>query len=191
MAYTGTGTSTNVLEAQAAGTLPTFGPNTGVGNWVLIQSQSTGGAASVTFTSGITNTYNVYILVISNMLASAGTPTGQITLSTDGGGTYLNSGYSGGTTFNFINGAATWSNSNSTSIFTLGGVQNATHTLNATIWFYNMTNGNEVAMQGTGFSNGSFSLYGGSQSTGTINAIKINLSAGNISGTFSLYGLLE
>ena len=62
---------------------------------VFLQSQTVAGAASVQFTTGITNTYNNYLLLCENVNvpAASGTDYMGMRLSTNGGSSYIDTGY--------------------------------------------------------------------------------------------------
>jgi hypothetical protein len=66
------------------------------GALVLIETQTVSLATALTFTRGITSTYNNYLLYVTNLTFPEGN--GQsllMQISTDGGNTYINSGYQG------------------------------------------------------------------------------------------------
>ena len=167
------------------------------GSWVLIQSQNASSSAALTFTSGITSTYNNFILVISNMVMST-TAFIYVQLSSDGGSTYKSSSYLSGDNFFNYNSASN-SNNNGTGGFIVGNASDNTYFNSSTNWLNNVTSGtNQVNFFGDGTSCNSSSArrhymlgtYTGSALT--VNAIQVIGSSGTItSGTATLYGLLE
>jgi hypothetical protein len=70
------------------------GPTSGA--LVLIETQIASGLASLQFTTGITTAYNSYLLIVDQFQFSSAisSPYLYVQLSTDGGATYINSGYS-------------------------------------------------------------------------------------------------
>jgi hypothetical protein len=92
--YVSINTSTGALGSDA-------GP--GPGALVLIQTKTAiSGVASVQFTSGITTTYNDYLLVIRSLtIPSSVLPLDKtviVQISTNGGSSYITSGYAAGST---------------------------------------------------------------------------------------------
>lgn len=186
------GSSGNVLTSAGAGALPLFQAAASVGNLVLLSSQTASAVASVQFTSQFTGTYNTYILFWSSVSATSGTPILQLTLSTDNGSSYLNSGYLGSTAFVQTSSSASWSiNTAQTSYLDFGTIGTTTNSAFMSV-LTNFTNGATPQIYGIGGSGG-YSYVGNSQqSTVNINALKIAVSSSTMSaGTFTLYGLLE
>ena len=189
----GLGSSGNVLVSNGAAALPTWQVNSGVGNLVLIQSQAASSSASLVFTSGITSTYNTYLLVWSNYTPQTTTTLLELQVSTNGGSSYIATNYQSdmwvishnmtgvgnvnSTTFMYLN------QNISTGAFTSGQY-----------WLTNVTNGNAIQGYGIGnnSSDASIEFVAGTNTANTINALKILSSSGNLAnGTFTLYGLLE
>lgn len=169
------------------------------GQLILISSQTANNSASITFTSGITTTYNNYYLLVSNYRPVTDPSNLQLQISTDGGSTYITTGYNGSTN-NFIWNSATIANTNITTAFLLGAlVQGGPQPMNSFINFYDLTSNTGYPMA-SGISVGVFNgNFGTSIVTGlyniastVVNAIKISAASGNIlTGTFSLYGIKE
>ena len=93
-----TGTSNYILQSGGSSALPTWVSTSGMtgGKLVLIQSQVASGASSVTFSSGITSTYNNYVVLGSNLTVGATPNILGVQVSTDGGSTYKTTGYVSG-----------------------------------------------------------------------------------------------
>lgn len=185
------GASGTVLTSNGASALPSFQAAAGGGNLVLLSSQTATTVASISFTSQITGTYNTYILYISNVVATSGGPILSITFSTNGGSSYLGSGYLGGQAYVQTSSSATWNVSNATSNIVIGGTS-TTSSLNTMIVLTNMTNGSSPEIYGMGGGNGYFYSITGQQTTGSINAMKLSVASSTMAtGTFTLFGLLE
>jgi hypothetical protein len=193
----GTGTSGQYYKSGGASALGTWTSTSSIGNLVLIQSQTASSSSTLTFTTGITATYNNYMVVISNYKAS----TSQnllLQISTNGGSSYISSGYSGGVNQSVWN-SATLLNSNLTVGFLLGFSVTTTQPTNGVVYLQNFTSGAGYPMcqgQLTGVFNSNFgtcilsSLY--DTASTTVNAFQIGPSTGTLStGTFTLYGILE
>jgi len=85
-----TGSTNQVLTSNGAGAAPTFQDlNPGL---TLLATASASASASVEFTSGIDSTYDHYIIEIANLTTSNNGAL-ELHYSTDGGSTYLSSGY--------------------------------------------------------------------------------------------------
>ena len=163
------------------------------GSWQLISTQNASSSANINFT-GITPGYTTYMLVVTNLSAATGTSTLQLLYSTNGGSSYLATGYEAGLNYNSWN-SATLTNVNATTFIPLSPASLGT----SGGYFCN------VIMYGLGISTlaqltGQFSMNGnqfgyfgcGYLSAIVVNAIRLQCSSGNIaSGTFSLYGLAE
>jgi hypothetical protein len=61
-----------------------FGSITGLGNLVLLSTQTASGSSSIDFTSGIDSTYKEYIFIFNNIHPSVNDALFQFNLSTDG-----------------------------------------------------------------------------------------------------------
>jgi hypothetical protein len=177
------GTTGQVLTAQT-GADPIWAASTS-GALVLIQTQTAASVTSLPFTTGITSTYNNYLLISDSAispLSSAGILLLQI--STNGGSSYIASGY-----FNTSGPANGLYLTNST--FTSTNYHYVTSNI------YNATSG---AVYIGCFSDGTYasstaagSISPVSSSYGTastiMNAFQLVISDGSaFSGTFSLYG---
>src|SRR5882757_3151138 len=84
-----------------AGSLSSGSGPSSPGALVLVQTQSATLVTSLPFTTGITPSFNNYLLVSNNITdpTFAGANFG-LQISSDGGATYINTGYSSGNTVN-------------------------------------------------------------------------------------------
>lgn len=170
---------TNGNTVSAAGSTVTIS-GSGVGALVLIQTQTVSGAQWLNFTTGITTTYNNYVLVGVNVTTSLGGASSVgLQLSIDGGATYIATGYGtggGGTTM----GITSLTNADSVNSFTSD--------------LYNLTSGSSYVLAATlsagfdstgGSTNGIYSVP-----NTVVNAFRIGTTNGalTITGTYSLYG---
>ena len=70
-----------------------FGSITGLGNLVLLSTQTASGSSSIDFTSGIDSTYKEYIFIFNNIHPSVNDALFQFNLTIDGTTTFTNSTY--------------------------------------------------------------------------------------------------
>jgi hypothetical protein len=196
----GTGTSGQIYQSGGSSSLGSWVGAGTLGSLVLIQSQTASSSASLTFTTGITSTYNTYYFVFSNYLGATNTENLYLQISTNSGSSYITSGYDGGyNSWTWNSGAFTNANT-STGFLLAPGYGNSNQQLNGSIWLQNMTSGSGYP-QCHGTSSGVFptSGYGGALIAGlyntastTVNALRVISASGNLAqGTFTLYGLLE
>lgn len=189
--------TSNGASAPSFQALPT-GLSSG---WVFIQSQTASGSSALNFTTGISSTYSNYALVWDTM-APFTSPTVLmyliVQLSTDGGATYLTTGYQSGVN-NFLYNSASWSNETSTEGFLHTSCLSTTYFMSGTMMLYGLTTGGYpyYTVVGTAQGSGGLGIYnqtGGGmyQSTATVNALRILFSPGTItSGRATLYGLAK
>jgi hypothetical protein len=190
----GVGTSGQILKSNGAAALPSWSSAAAVGgSLVLIQSQTVSNVASVTFTSGL-NSYGVILITITNCLTATGSPNINMDFSADGGSTYFNSGL-----FCAINthtySSTTLTNTNSSSTAPIGVTVLGNSVYSGEIWMRGLNNGSATIgyggsanwFDGTNIQFGDiFGETGGNVGT---NALKFSAASGNISGTFTIYGL--
>jgi hypothetical protein len=107
-------------------------------------------------------------------------------VSTNGGSSYLATGYLGGETYISISGGGiTWSDVAATTYYFLGGGIPS----NCYIFLENMTSGGSPAFNNM---TGAVAFNISQQTTGSINAIQFQANSGTFTaGTFTLYGILE
>jgi hypothetical protein len=196
----GTGTSGQVLTSTGAGSSPTFQALPASSSALtLIQTKSASASSAVTFTTGITTTYNNYLLIFDSALASNTGAVLQIQFSTNGGSSYINSNYNGSCTITAVGATTFTSQGSASSSLFLTGPQNTSNTnvfSAGTIYLNNLTSGaSDANIYGQGIGkNGSVSwslmnVYGFLGGTNVVNALNIFYSAGTITtGNFSLYG---
>ena len=197
---TAVGTSNFVLTSNGAGVSPTFqSASAASGNFVLIQSQTASSSASLTFTTGITASYNTYFFILTNVVPATNTAILNLTVSSNGGSSYASTGYQSGINYWAYN-AINPTNSNSTAAFlcTSALSNSAGIGCSGIIYVYNTTSGldpvvnGQVTFNGSTSGNGAFNTVMGSVTTTTLNAFKLAMSSGNISsGTISLFAILE
>lgn len=189
----GLGTAGQVLTSAGAGALPTWGNG---GSLVRISTQTANDVAAIAFTSGLT-TYNRLLLTWENVTPKTNAVTLNLQLSTNGGSSYLATGYKSGAnqwTYN----SATWTNNNQTTAvyLTPGTSTTVGDTAAGHIWISDFNSG--AAQKFIGMS---MTMASGSpiefQLSGTIaatspNALQVLMSSGHINtGTFVLYGVVE
>lgn len=194
------GTNPQVLQSNGASSLPTWvtGPS-GTNYLVLIQTQNPSGASSVTFTSGISSTYNNYLILMNSIKLSAANPL-QLQLSTNGGSTYITTGYFTGQ-ISIVDGSlGTWTNDvNATTYLVSSYLGNSAWYAYAELYLWNATAGSGYVItsgQGVIIDPSTPDVYyttlqgGYATASTTVNAFKLIPSSGTFSGTISLYGIL-
>jgi len=170
------------------------------GSLVLIQTQTVSSVAQVAFTSGITNTYNDYVLIWNNV--SNGGANIYMQISSDGGSTYLNTGYVGGANQMDFSSTSFTANTRNTTAFVLSMAPNgeSSFAFNGEAWLFNFTSvGTLPSFRASNMACGDLSAAGLAAGIGAglkttavvVNAFKVYSATGNISGTFSLYGLVQ
>ncbi len=157
--------------------------------------------ASVSFTTQFTATYKVYFLVIHNVYPSTNADVLNMAVSTNGGVSYLATGYKSVHSYVAYNGAAISSSNTTTSIRLAAASSNSTSnpSINGQYFLYNFLDGGNIvtlgesATQGTTLATFILGNQAGSIAAGAnVNAIRIYCDGGNVAqGTFTLYGLLE
>lgn len=187
---TAVGSSGQILTSNGSGSAPTF--QTRAGSLHLIQSQAATGA-SLTFTTSVTG-YNNYLLVWNNYL-SASTSTLILRISSDGGSTWINTGYLSGVMTQAYN-ATTLANTNLTTGILLTQSVNSTTARNGYCWINNVGTTIKPSFMVHSRTNSStptsVQVFGGGEygTTITINGFQVIPSTGNLtSGTFTLYGI--
>jgi hypothetical protein len=184
--YATPGTSGNVMTSNGTNWTSATPP------WTLLQTQTPSAVASITFTSSlITSTYQTYMLIFNSIVSAAGS-TINLTISTDNGGSYLNSGYHSGCMFNAYN-ANTWTNQNSTTAFQLLTGLSSTNETAGKLFFYGAGQSKQFCLEGDFSVANTYwqKCHGSNTGTTAINNIKIAITASTFSGTVSLYGLKQ
>jgi hypothetical protein len=180
--------------APAANNLATIGSSL-----VLLATQTSVGAAALSFTAAINGSYSEYLFVLSAVNSVTDAVTLQIQLSTDGGATWLSTGYyyalmimsSASAT---PGGAAAESSSGNLTDADVSNV--GARPLDGEVRLFNPTDGNRKPISVD------LSYFGSSahlkrvtgavlqQATvSAINAVRFLMSSGNIAGTIYMYGV--
>lgn len=175
---------TGGVSTSGSGTTLTIS-SSGTGALILLQTQTAASVTSLAFTTGISSTYNNYLLIGTNITNPAfGGDFFGAQISTNGGSSYITSGYS-----------------NQYSPGTVMGICNPTTTTNISC---NITINNLTSGAGNIFCSGVIGIYnssipgcdsssndGGGYNTANVTANAFRLVADDgtaFSGTFSLYG---
>jgi hypothetical protein len=174
--------------------------------WTLVETHTASSSASLEFTSGISGTYDEYELVLLGFVPASTPVDLYMTFSTNGGSSYLSSGYQWITTqrgSDLSNGQVNGCNQSNSDSKIIVNRNNATATwsngtgqsLNGRMRFYNL-NSSSLYKEFEGsiiikFSGGQrlFMTNGGGVDSATaVNAFKLAASSGNIaSGVARLY----
>lgn len=186
------GTSGQVLTSNGPSSNPSF-QNPAIQAWTLLQTQTFSNISSVIFdNTKITSTYSVYAIIFENILHSAGSNM-NMTISTDNGNTYLNTGYTSGNWF--LSNAGASGAQNTTSAFQLyTGSGGPVQTNNGTLWMYNFGTANKPSVRGEFVVNGGVyweTGFGQNSTTSIVNNVQLASEIGTISGTISLYGIKQ
>ena len=185
------------LTTGVSGVLPAAN---GGSAWTLISTQTASNSAFIAWTSGISSTYDIYVVTFHNALPITNGTNLQVLYSTNGGSSYATSGYTSGV-FNDRN--STTYHSEYTTITTALNTTHANTWGTSTfsggqMWFYNMnyTNSHAATFSSTVVDNANASGAnvaigcGALGNSAAVNAIKIIPASGNINtGTFSLWGV--
>lgn len=170
---------------------------------VLIGTQNASNSANISFT-GLTSAYNIYELVISNLVVSIGGDFLNLSVSTNNGVSYLNTGYDGDLVGANTGNTVISISNQTTSLPVSLGITNGTEdaiTYNSMLFLEGFAQGVSPNISGNGTQR--IGTAGGRESTtispigsapaGTpINAIRLTCASGNItSGKISLYGLVQ
>jgi hypothetical protein len=168
------------------------------GSWTLVSSQNFSAVSTVSITSGITSTYNVYALVLSSAVNTTA-DFSTITFSTDGGATYVETMH--GNMLKFIASTTTLGNVSGTSSSFVRPFCTDAYGANTTgglfVWyFFNLASSTGAALLGdgavrttSGVIDTMGGMYGGRfNNSSAINAIRLSMGA-NGSGRLTLYGL--
>lgn len=202
---TGAGSSTQVLTSNGAGVAPTYQAAGGAsGLWNLIQTQDYSSGNIITFSSGISSTYNNYVLIGTQITQSNSGGSIGFQISSDGGSTWKTSGYKSGIAI-LASATTEYPQTDTfpvTPVIPTSG-QGGVGATGAYVWLFNFTSGSgypTVAARGGGLwrdtgggSNYSCGSYGMGvyQTAIVVNAIKILGTGGGTltGGRFSLYGV--
>lgn len=190
---TATGTSGQVLTSNGAGLAPTY--QSFGGALVLIQTRTATAQATLTFTTGITNSYNNYLLLGNSITSASATIDSKmfIQLSNNGGGAYDATNYfaqegagQSGITVGLSPNGSDWTGaflSASVDLLNLTSA-NASHIVGQST-FWATVPGVAGSSAGNLFSQYAFTGF-------PTNAFRLIMSDGsNFSGNFSLYAYVK
>jgi hypothetical protein len=192
------GSASQVLQTNGSGALSFATPSTGA--LVYISSQTVSSpVASVDFTSGISATYDDYVVYFEDV--TPGTTSTALYLRLYKSGAFQASGYS--QSYSMIRTTPSTSASNTATQIniTIGTVNNTSSVVSGSCTLMNMNSalGNRATAIGQAFYNVSTStdqvvaIFGGSQSTAAATTgFQFLFSSGNVAtGTFRLYGVAK
>lgn len=191
----GAGSSGQVLVSGGSSALPSFSASSGVGSLVKITTVTASSSSSLTITSGITSTYRNYLLVFDGVVGSTNANL-LVRYSSNGGSSYISSGYTSGVNLYSYNSSTAVRNTNIATGVILADALATTNTNAGSVYLFNLTTSNIITNGGTSVvQDGSISYYyqiAGSYNTGTaMNALEILPSAGNMTtGNFTLFGIV-
>lgn len=187
------GTSGNVLTSDGTNWTSAAASS---GAMVKLATTTASNQATVSFTSGITSTYSVYVVFLSNIIPIDAAPILSMQASTNGGSSYLNTNYQSGLNYIAYN-SATWGNVNiTTGFYVSSSSSGAAAGISGSLYLYGLPTTNYKFLIGSVNSSISAVNYclqsNGVQTTSSaVNAIQFSFSTGNISsGVFSLYGIV-
>lgn len=176
----------------------------GGGALVLLEQHAASGSATLDFTTGITSTYDTYLIEVVNLISANDNVCLLAQLSTDGGVTWdsTSSDYIGGSHYTRMDAGGAGDNSGQTSFagaYLSNSYTNAQPGLSGNIHFYNSSSAAyrqfTYAIQGPGQGGGGYySQTGGAiwKNTTQATALRIQFDNGNIaSGTVRLYGIAK
>lgn len=165
---------------------------------VLLDTKTASNSASLAFTSVITSAYGLYFIQFSNIIPVTDNVVFKLLYSTDNGSTYLNTNYKWSYTILKSSGTNFLSSSNSDSSISLGESisNNSSRGVNGFMNLYCFNVSNIANLSGfiSHYASGDTAdqnIYvGANTGTTAVNAIKFQMSTGNISsGKIYLYGI--
>ena len=190
----------SILRSNGLSAQPSFVAPAAAGSSIfLISSQTVSAQASIVVTSGITSTYNNYMMVFSNVTCSSSTQNLQIQISTNGGSSYIATGYTSGYLALNYNSNAT-SNANLATGLLITNQNTSVVSANGIIYLCNLTSSSgyitcsgQINKHNPATPKPSSLSITGSYNTAsqTVNALQVIWSSGTISGTVTLFGVLE
>lgn len=163
----------------------------GLAGYSLLSALSFSNVASIGYADSNElplNQFQTWLVLFENLLPVTDSATFEFQITTDGGSTYVTTGYSGGVTSNTTSSSATWANVNSTSYVTCGALRNT-----SPAWgFIYLGNRNftDTTYWGVFSQLGAQGLVNSYNATANANGFRILFSSGNISTvTVVIYGL--
>lgn len=194
----GTTSTDNLQNATSVGTFAQFLTSNGASakpsfqsvGWSLIQSQSVSGTtADVQFTTGLSG-YSIYLVQYSRILKSSPNTYLYAQISTDGGSTWINSGYSSQCLWNNYN-SINLTNTNTTTGMIVNMPNNNAQLTQGQIYIFGL--GVNRTVQFSAHTCGSAAQMGravGGYSVATCNAIRFLMNTGSLTqGRIAIYGL--
>ena len=165
----------------------------------LVETKTASASSALSFTSCFTSTYKNYLVVVEDLLPATNTVNLLLTLSTDGGSTYLSSGYLGGYWVWSAGGGAAGSVGTTSATLAINQSNNSTNRrVSGTIEFKNplqTTNYKAIDARISGYDGGSHYTYlstATNSTTSAVNAFRLQFSSGNIaSGVAYCFGLAK
>lgn len=189
----GVGTSGQVLTSNGVSNPPTYQ----TGGWTLIQTLTASNSASLSFTN--LGNYTNIVFVFRNVNPVTNGTFLQFQYSTNGGSSYVATGYISGVNASSQATYALNNNTNTTSAYVTEASEFGTSTPNGSgdVWIYNIPFTTSLASlyksEIVGNQAGTVVRHFGQGSLGNaaaINAIQFSMASGNInSGSISLYGV--
>ena len=191
------GTAGQVLTSAGAGVVPTFA-TPGGGSMILLSTVTATNAATATVETTFDSTYDNYVIMATGLIGDLDNRTKYMLLKV--GGTYRTSGYTsvsqviqtnnGNTTYNTATNRIEIFPTHYASTFPLEDADCIIYIRRPS----NTTKYKTVNFIGAGFASASYGVTiqgGGSYtaSTQAITGVRFECDAGNISGTFRLYGI--
>lgn len=171
--------------------------------WVKIEAQTASSTSSLTFTTGIDSTYDVYMFVLSDVIAATDSNALRLKMSNDGGSTYEEAASDYAYSSLFMNEGADsdGGSSGATDIRLVSGNVGSDigESLSGTVFLFAPSNSStftkirsDIALD-SNLGNVSYVAVAGRRETAEANdAIKFDFLSGNIeSGTITLYGLTK
>lgn len=188
------------LGTPSAGTLTNCTGLPGA-SFVFLSKQVANNSASLVISSGISNAYNLYLLLFTNIFPVNNTDGFRMQVSVNGGSSYITSGYNAGVIYAAYNSTTNNNSSLASGYQILHNLTNSTSNNGACghMFLYSMQDGNYPSYSGicSGFSpsvtnQATFINAGTPNNHPNVNAIKFFCSTGNISsGYVVLYGIKE
>lgn len=188
------GTSGNVLTSDGTNWTSSSASATKL---VYLTTTTAAGSAAAAITTGFSADYSTYVIYYKNVSAATTSSTFYMQCSTNGGSTWLSTGYD--SRCFTANAGSAYSSSTTNAICGEAAQWSSSNTGSGVVHIHNIGTSANTTYDGNGcypsvFAGGArgVALFAGAFPTGiTINAIRFVMSAGNISGTFSLFGIKE
>lgn len=185
------GNLNDVFTSNGPNAFPSFQPFFGTQNLTLISSQTASNSTNINFT-GLT-TYNNYLFLCTNVIPVTNAVNFRMLNSIDNGSTYLTSGYLSGINFSNYNAGTAPTNRNSIAELLLcNSIANTANNGSCVaITLNNVNTSARLAANGTStwFTGTTIQMCQiGALGSANTNAIRFNMSSGNIStGFFYLF----